>query len=166
MSNAPGQKNLPRPPAYSRHPAAPSPRQQLPPAEPALQQRAWAGVALALLSFFALFGAFTVVMGANAQRAADVDGVAVAIAVVGIWLTATSMSRAGRAKTAKPRVAVVALVLGIIGLVFSALFLPTFASDAPQLSQFMHCEESAANSNASQACQQQLENSTGSKIDF
>jgi hypothetical protein len=166
MSNAPGQKNPPRPTAYSRHPAARSPRQQLPPAEPALQQRAWAGLALAVVSLCGLIGAFAVVMGANAQRSSDVDGVALAIAVVGVWLTATAMSRARRAGNARPRAAVFAMVLGIIGLLFSALFLPTFASDAPQLSQYIRCVKSAGSSSAEQACQQQLENSTGTKVGF
>jgi predicted PurR-regulated permease PerM len=106
------------------------------------------------------------VMGANAQRSSDVDGVALVIAVVGVWLTATSMSRARRAGNARPHVAIVAMVLGIVGLVFSALFLPTFASDSQQLSQYIHCVESAGNSSAEQACQQQLENSTGTKVGF
>jgi cytochrome bd-type quinol oxidase subunit 2 len=166
MSNAPGQKNPPRPTPYSRQPQARSPRQQMPPAESALQQRAWAGFALAIISLCGLIGAFAVVMGANAQRSSDVDGVALVIAVVGVWLTATAMSRARRANSARPHAAVFAMVLGIIGLVFTALFLPTFASDAPQLSQYIHCVESAGNSTAEQACQQQLENSTGTKVGF
>ncbi|HEV3380164.1 MAG TPA: hypothetical protein VG142_04210 [Trebonia sp.] len=166
MSNTRDQKSPPRPPAYSRQPPARPPRQQLPPAEPALQQRAWAGVALAVISLFGLIGAFTVVMGANAQRSSDVDSVAIVIAVVAIWLTATAMSRARRAGNARPRAAVFAMVLGIIGLAFSALFLPTLVSDAPQLSQYLHCVQSATTSGAEQACQQQLENSTGTKISF
>lgn len=166
MSNPPGQKSPPRPSAYSRQPPTRFPRQQLPPAEPVLQQRAWAGAALAFISVFGLVGAFTVVMGKNAQRSSDVDGVALAIALIAIWVTATAMSRARRAGSARPRAAVFAMVVGIIGLVFSALFLPTFMSDAPQLSQYIHCVESAGSSSAEQACQQQLENSTGTKIGF
>lgn len=166
MSNPPGQKYSPRPPAYHRQPARQAPRQQLPPAESALQQRAWAGVALAVISLFGLIGAFTVVMGNNAQRSSDVDEVALVIAAIGVWLTATAMSRARRAGSARPRAAVLAMVLGIIGLAFSALFLPTFVADAPQVSQYLHCMQTATTSGARQACQQQFANSTGSKIGF
>lgn len=155
MSNAPGQKSPPRPAGYQRQP----PRQP-PPADAALQQRARAGVALAVISMIGMIGAFTVVMGSNAQRSSDVDGVALVIAAIGVWLTATAMSRARRAGSARPRAAVLAMVLGIAGLVISALLLPTFASDAPQLSQFMHCVRSATTSSAIRACQLQLENST------
>jgi 4-amino-4-deoxy-L-arabinose transferase-like glycosyltransferase len=160
MSNAPVQKTPPRRTGYQRQPARQAPSQP-PPADAALQQRAWAGVALAIISLIGLVGAFAVVSGANAQRSSDVDGVALVIAAAGVWLTATAMSRARRAGSARPRAAIAAMVLGIAGLVLTALLLPTFSSDAPQLSQFMHCMRSAGTSSAMQACQRALENSTG-----
>lgn len=131
-----------------------------------LQQRAWAGLALAVISLIGIIGAFAVVIGASPRRSSDVDGVALVIAIVGVWLTATAMSRARRVGATRPRAAVPAMVLAVLGLALSALLLPTFSADAPQVSQYFHCLRSATTSGARQACQQQLESSTGTRISF
>lgn len=121
---------------------------------------------LALISLFGLIGAFVVVMGGNADRSGYVDGVALVIAALALWLSVTSMRRARRAGSARPRAAVFATVLGGIGLALTALMLPSLVTYAPQLSQYVRCLSSATTNSAQQACQQQLENSTGTQISF
>jgi hypothetical protein len=153
------------PPPLRPQPVRPASRTS-PPPDPALQQRAWAALALAAISLFGLIGAYTVLLGSNPQRSTDVDGVAFVIAVVGIWLTATAMSRARRAGSARPRAAVFAMVLGIIGLVFTGYSLPIFQEYSPQLSQYVHCMESASTTGMQQACKQTLENQTGAQVGF
>jgi 4-amino-4-deoxy-L-arabinose transferase-like glycosyltransferase len=153
MSTPQDRRTPPRPPAYSRQPP---PKPQAP--DPVLQQRAWAAVLLALISLFGLVGAFVVVYGGNPDRSRDVDGVAIAIAVVAVWLATTARSRARRAGSARPRGATLAMVLGIIGLVLTVLMLPYFTSDAPQLSQYFHCMSGATTTSSQHACEQQLKN--------
>jgi hypothetical protein len=81
------------------------------------------------------------------------------IGAVGLWLSFTAMSRSRKAGTARPRFAVAASVLGIIGTGLSALVLIGFAMYWPQISQYANCM-SGANTVASQnACDQQLNNS-------
>ena len=113
---------------------------------------------LALISLFGLVGAFIVVTGGNPDRSRYVDGVAVVIAATAVWLSVTSMSRARRAGSARPRVAIAATVIGVIGLVFTALLLPTFVAYSPQLSQYFRCMSAATTTSAQQACRQKLEN--------
>jgi ABC-type amino acid transport system permease subunit len=128
------------------------------PADPALQQRAWAALLLAFLSLFAM------VMIGNVQRGVYVVAVALLIAITAVWLAISAMSRARRIGSSRPRGVVLATVLGIVGLVFSGIVLAGFALFWPQLSQYSRCLSGANTMSAQQACQQQLNDSVGNEI--
>ena len=87
----------------------PPPRPQLPPPSPALQQRAWAALALSVLSLLAM------TLISNIHRGVYVIGVALAVAVVALVLAFSTMSAAKRAGTRRPRGVVAATVLGLVG---------------------------------------------------
>jgi 4-amino-4-deoxy-L-arabinose transferase-like glycosyltransferase len=157
MSTPPDRPNPPQTSPYLRK----SPPTKLPVADPALRQRARAAVMLAILSLLALFGAFGVVLGSNPDRSRYVDEVGIVIAVVAVWLAATTMRRARRAMSTGPGTAVFALVVGMIGLVITTLTLPGFSSDAPELGQYLHCVSAAKTTTARQACEQQAKNQIG-----
>jgi multisubunit Na+/H+ antiporter MnhB subunit len=138
---------------------SPPPRPQLPPAEPRLQQRGVAALALALLSLLAM------VLIGNLQRAAVVAGVALAVAVVALVLAISALSEAKRAGSRRPRGAVAGVVLGVIGLLFSGFALLGFLIFGAQLNQYATCMNGANTTAEQQACQTQLDNSITSRID-
>ncbi len=144
----------PRPPVHSP-PGARPPR---PPADPALQQRAWAARMLAVISLFGMM------MIGNVRRGVYVVAVACIIAAIALWLSVSAMSRARRGGTRRPRGAVFATVLGVAGLTFSAFALIGFALFWPQLTQYSDCLSGANTVSAQQACQQQLSNSVGNEV--
>src|SRR6516165_5721797 len=154
MARLTDKQTPPRPPLY-RPPGVRPPR---PPADPALQQRVWAALMLALLSLFAMM------MIGNLRRGVYVVAVAFIIAAVALWLSVSAMSRARRGGTGRPRAAVLATVLGAAGLVFSAFALMGFAMFWPQLTQYSNCLSGANTVSAQQACKQQLNNSVGNEI--
>lgn len=129
-----------------------------PPADPALQQRAWAALMLAFISLFGL------VMIGNVRRGVYVVAVALVIAAVALWLAVSAMSKARRGGTGRPRAVVLAVVLGAIGFLFSAFVLAGFAIFWPQLTQYSNCLNGANTISAQQACQQQLDNSVNGEI--
>jgi hypothetical protein len=148
------QQTPPRPPAY-----APRPRPPRPPVDPALQQRSWAAVMLALISLFGLM-----MMTGNVRRGVVVLAVTMVIAAIALWLSISAMSRARRGGSGRPRGAVLATILGTVGCVFSALVLAGFLMFWPQLTQYSNCLAGAGTVAAQQACQQQLNNSVGSEV--
>ncbi|HEY7263955.1 MAG TPA: hypothetical protein VH589_21045 [Trebonia sp.] len=151
----------PAPPGPPGAPGAPGPfglRPQGPPADPALQQRAWAALMLAFISLFAMM------MIGNVRRGVYVVAVALVIAVIALWLALSAMSRARRGGSGRPRGVVIALVLGGIGFVFSAVVLAGFAMFWPQLTQYSNCLKGANTVAAQQACQQQLDRSVNGEI--
>src|SRR6516162_6634921 len=154
MARLTDKQTPPRPPMYSP-PGARPPR---PRADPALQQRVWAALMLALLSLFAMM------MIGNVRRGVYVFGVAFIIAAIALWLSVSAMSRARRGGTGRPRAAVFATVLGTAGLVFSGLALAVFAVLWPQLTQYSNCLSGANTVSAKQACQQQLNNSVNNEL--
>lgn len=129
-----------------------------PPAEPALQQRVWAALVLAVLSLIAMM------LIGNVRRGVYVVAVALVVAAIALWLTLSAMSRARRGRTGRPRGAVLAVVLGAVGFVFSAFVLAGFAMFWPQLTQYSSCLNGANTVSAQQACQQQLDNSVGTEV--
>ena len=152
-----------RPPRGSARPPQspflpPAPRPQLPPAEPRLQQRGLAALALAVLSLLAM------VLIGNLQRAAAVAGVALAVAVIALVLAFSAMSGAKRAGTRRPRGALVGAILGVIGLLFSGFALLGFLIFGAQLDQYSNCMSGANTVAEQQACQNQLDNSITSRI--
>jgi len=142
----------PRPPGHAGL------RPPRPPADPALQQRAWAALMLAFISLFGL------VMIGNVRRGVYVVAVALVIAAVALWLALSAMSKARRGGSGRPRGVVLAVVLGAIGSIFSSFVLVGFAIFWPQLTQYSNCLNGANTVSAQQACQQQLNNSVSSEI--
>jgi drug/metabolite transporter (DMT)-like permease len=124
-----------------------------------LQKRAWAAVLMSLIGLFGMAES-----GGNIRRGVYVIGVAVLIAAVALWLAATAMTRARRIGSTRPRGAVFATLLAIIGVGLGALVLALCAVFWPQLTQFSNCESGAGTLTAQQACYQQMQNSVGREI--
>jgi hypothetical protein len=141
-------------------PPSPSPALRAPrrPADPALQQRVWAALMLAIISLLAMM------LIGNVRRGVYVVALALVIAALALWMSLSAMSRARRGGSGRPRGAVLAVSLGTIGFVFSAFVLAGFAMFWPQLMQYSACLNGANTVSAQQACQQQLDNSVGGGI--
>ena len=135
----------------------PPPRPQLPPADPSLQQRGLAALALAILSLLA------VLLIDNKQRGAVVAAVALAVAVIALVLAITAMSAAKRAGARRPRGALAGVVLGVLGLLISGLTL-VYLIFSTQFDQYTACMHAANTSAEQQACKTQLENSITSRL--
>jgi hypothetical protein len=134
-------------------------KQQRPPASPALQQRAFAALLLALISLFGM-----VVLSGNLHRAVVVLAVTLVIGGTGMWLAISAMSRSRRAGSGRPRVAILATVLAVVGTGLSALALAGFALFWTQLDQYANCMSAANTVSSQSACSQQLNNSLHSSI--
>jgi hypothetical protein len=136
----------------------PPPRPRLPPPSPALQQRAWAALALSLLSLLAM------TLISNIHRGVYVVTVALAVAVVALVLAFRTTAAAKRAGTRRPRGVMAAITLGLIGFVFCSFALAGFLVFRTELNQYANCM-SGANTTATQtACQNQLDNSVRNEI--
>jgi hypothetical protein len=136
----------------------PPPRPQLPPPSPALQQRAWAALALSLLSLLAM------TLISNIHRGVYVVGVALVVAVVALVLAFGAMSAARKAGTRRPRGVVAAATLGLIGAVFCSFALAGFLVFRTELSQYATCMNGANTTATRTACQNQLDNSVRNEI--
>jgi hypothetical protein len=148
------RESAPRPPAY---PPSRQPSRQ-PPGDPALQQRVWAALMLAIISLFAML------MIGNVRRGIYVVAVALLIAAAALWLAISAATRARKAGNSRPRGFILATVLGVAGLVISTMVLIGFAMFWPQLTQYSSCLSAANTYAGQQACQQQLNNSVGDEI--
>ncbi len=113
---------------------------------------------LAVISLIAMM------MIGNVRRGVIVVAVALVIAAIALWLSISAMSRARRGGTGRPRGAVFATVLGVVGFAFSAFVLAGFAMFWPQLTQYSNCLSGANTVSAQQACQQQLNKSVGNEV--
>ena len=136
----------------------PPPRPQLPPPSPAVRQRAWAALALSVLSLLAM------TQISNLHRGAYVLGVALAVAVVALVLAFGAMSAARKAGARRPRGAVAAAVLGLIGAVFCGLALSGFLVFRTEVNQYANCMNAASTPAAQTACQNQLDNSVRNEL--
>jgi hypothetical protein len=130
-----------------------SPTHQSTQRDPLLQQRAWAALMMGLLSLLgiALIG--------NLTRAVYVLALTFVFGVLAAWLGVTAISRARRGGSGRPRGALGGIVLGVMGLAFSALLIAVFAVLWPQISQLSSCLSGANTQVARQACQTQFTNS-------
>jgi hypothetical protein len=135
------------------------PARQLPPADPALRQRAVVALALGMLSLIGL----ALGLG-NLRRGVFVAVLTLVFAAVAIWLGVSTSRRARRSGTARPRGAASGTVLGGFGLAFSALWLLVLAVFWPQLSTYDNCMNAANTVAAQQVCHNQLDNSVGSEV--
>jgi len=134
-------------------------RRQLPPPEPAVRQRALAALLLGALSLIGLsFG-----LG-NLGRGIYVAILALLFAAAAVWLGVTASKTARRSGTSQPRFAVGGVVLGGLGLAFSALWLLVLAVFWPQLHTYYSCMGGANTVTAQQACHKQFTDSVGSEI--
>ena len=136
----------------------PPPRPQLPPPSPALQQRAWAALALSVLSLLAM------TLISNIHRGVYVIGVALVVAAVALTLAIRTMSAAKRAGTRRPRGVVAATILGLVGFVFASFALAGFLIFRTELSQYANCMNGANTTATQTACKNQLDNSVRNEI--
>jgi hypothetical protein len=134
-------------------------RRQLPPPDPPLRQRALTAMLLGALSLIAL----TLGLG-NLRRGVFVAVLALLFAAGAIWLGITASKKARRSGTARPRWAAGGVVLGCLGLAFSAMWLLVLAVFWPQLNTYYNCMDSANTVTAQQACHKQFTDSVGSEI--
>jgi predicted PurR-regulated permease PerM len=145
-----------QPPARYSPPGAPRPPRV--PADPSLQQRAWAALALAVLSLLSLM------LIGNLRRGVYVVAVALVIAAIALWVALRVMSRSRRGGTSRPRGATLAVVLGAAGFIFSGFLLVGYAMFWPQLTQYANCLNGANTASTQQACQQQFDNSVNGEM--
>ena len=136
----------------------PEPRPQLPPAETGVRQRALAAVTLAVLSLLAMM------LIGNLQRAAAVAAVSLAVAAVAVALAFSALSAAKRGGARRPGGARAGAVLGVIGLLWSAVALLAFLIFHAQLDQYNSCMNAATTTAQQQACRNQLHNAIDSRI--
>ncbi len=137
----------------------PPARRQLPPPDPAVRQRALTALILGALSLVGL----SLGLG-NLRRGIYVAVLTLLFAAAAIWLGITASKEARRSGTARPRWAVGGVVLGGLGLAFSALWLLVLAVFWPQLNAYYSCMSSAITVAAQQTCHQQFTNSVGGEI--
>ena len=136
----------------------PAPRPQLPPAGPALRQRAAAALILAVLSLI------TMMLIGNLQRAVYVVAVALVVAVLALVLAVSAMRAAKRAGTRRPRAAMASAVLGGLGVLFSGCALVVLLAFWSQYMQYASCLNGATTTVTQNACEQQFKNSVGDRI--
>ena len=135
------------------------PRRPLPPAEPPVRQRALTALLLGVLSLIGL----ALGLG-NLRRGIFVAVLTLLFAAAAIWLGVTASKMARRGGTARPRWAVGGVVLGCVGLTFSALWLLVLAVFWPQLNTYYTCMGGANTVTAQQACHDQFTKSVGSEL--
>src|SRR6202012_5382964 len=141
------------------NPRGTMPARQLPPPDPAVRQRALAAFSLGLLSVLGLMLGL-----GNLRRGIVVAVVTLVFALVAIWLGVSANRTARRTGTARPRWAASGVVLGALGLAFSALWLMVLAVFWPQLNTYYDCMAGANTVAAQQACHTQFTNSVGGEI--
>ena len=134
-------------------------RRPLPPADPALRQRALAALLLGVLSLIGLMLGL-----GNLRRGVFVAVLTLLFGATAVWLGVTATKKARRGGTARPRWAVGGVVLGSLGLAFSALWLLVLAVFWPQLNTYYTCMGGANTVVAQQACHDQFTKSVGSEL--
>jgi hypothetical protein len=134
-------------------------RPQLPPPEPPVRQRALTALLLGVLSLIGLMLGL-----GNLRRGIFVAVLTLLFAAAAIWLGVTASKKARRSGTARPRWAVGGVLLGSIGLAFSALWLLVLAVFWPQLNTYYNCMSGANTVTAQQVCHDQFTKSVGSEI--
>ncbi len=152
--NGPGADGRPAP----GRPAGP-PRPTRPP-EPSVRQRALAAFFLGGLSVLAaLLG-----VGSNPHRGIYLVLFALVVGVAACWLAISAMQQARRAASMRPRGAVFATVLGVLGSLLSVIMLVAFAVFWQQLTTFNQCISSANTLTAQQQCLTQVHRALNGEI--
>jgi hypothetical protein len=132
-----------------------SPSHQSMQTDPLLQQRAWAALSLGLLSLLGIG------LIGNLARAVYVLALTFVFGVLAAWLGVTALSRARRSGSGKPRGALGGIVLGVMGLAFSALLIAWFAAVWPQIGQLSTCMSGANTQAARHACHTRFNSVSG-----
>jgi amino acid transporter len=120
------------------------------PAEPAAQQRAIAALFLAVLSLVGLLSLNYL------QRGIYLVAYALLAGLMAMWLAVTSLIRARRSRTTRPRGSVTATVIAGVGILLSGILLVAFATLGKQLTAYGHCLSTASTTADQQACQNQF----------
>ena len=128
------------------------------PAEPATQHRALAALFLALLSMVGLLSLNYL------QRGVYLVAYALLAGVMAMWLAMTSIARARRSQTARPRGSIAAAVIAGAGIILSAIMLLAFATFGKQLNAYGQCLSTASTAADRQACQNQFINAVNHEI--
>ncbi len=76
--------------------------------------------------------------------------------LMAMWLAVTSLTRARRSRTARPRGSVTATVIAGVGIVLSVVMLLAFAVFGKQLNTYGRCLSAASTSADRQTCQSQF----------
>jgi hypothetical protein len=134
-------------------------RRQLPPPEPPVRQRALSALLLGVLSLIGLMLGL-----GNLRRGIFVAVLTLLFGATAVWLGVTATKKARHGGTARPRWAVGGVVLGSLGLAFSALWLFVLAVFWPQLNTFYTCMGGANTVVAQQTCHDQFTKSVGSEF--
>ena len=121
------------------------------PAEPAHQQRALAGLFLALLSLFGLLGGLH-----NFQRGIYIAAFTLLAGALAVWLAITSLVRARRGGTMSPRGSVTAIAVGSLGVLLSGFLVIGLAAFSQQAVTYSQCYSGANTLAAKQACKNQF----------
>jgi len=120
------------------------------PAEPAAQQRAVAALLLAMLSLVGLLSLNYL------QRGVYLVAYALLAGLMAMWLAVTTLARARRGRTARPRGSVAATVIAAIGIIVSTVMLLAFAIFGKQLTEYGRCLGAASTPSDQQTCQSEF----------
>jgi hypothetical protein len=120
------------------------------PADPATQQRAIAALFIALLSLAGLLSLNYL------QRGIYLVAYALLAGLTGLWLAVTSLTRARRARTARPRGSVAATVIAAAGIVLSVIMMTAFLVLGKELAAYGRCLSAASSGTDQQACETQF----------
>jgi hypothetical protein len=128
------------------------------PAEPAAQRRAVAALLVALLSLTGVLA-----LG-DPQRGVYLVAYALLAGVVAMWLAVTSLARARRGRTARPRGSAAATAIAGIGMLLSSMLLLAFIVFGRQMSAYGQCLSDAGTAAAQQSCQVQFTHAVDKEI--
>jgi hypothetical protein len=162
MTAPPEQPPSPAPPSAPVPPTPQGPygpRRPLPPADRPAQHRAIAALLVAFLGLFGLFGLNDFSRGIYVVLYTLLAG------GVALWLGITSITRARRGQTRRPRGSVPAIVLAGLGIVMSSLLLLMFAMFGKQLTVYGRCMDDATTPAGQQACLQQFDHSVTGQLE-
>jgi heme A synthase len=120
-------------------------------------------VVLGLLSMFGLLSVSDLIGLGNLRRSIFLVVFSLLVGALALWLGTSAVVRSRRAAAGRPRGGVSAIILGGIGVLFSALLLITFAVLWKQLSAYSQCMQSANTLVAQHDCQDQLSRSVSTE---
>jgi hypothetical protein len=118
---------------------------------------------LGLLAMFSLFSVSDLIGLGDLRHSIILVVFSLLVGALALWLGVSAMTRSRRAAAGRPRGAVSAIVLGGIGILFSALLLITLTVLWQQLSAYSQCMQGAETLAARHVCQDQLTRSVNTE---